>query len=348
MVSSADSPHILLVSDHTYLPDRSGGRESSIHDLAVRLTKLGIAVTVVANRGPLRDLPKLLLKRATWRQDYRILRVRDEQKTALRILQDNPTYLAIYNVLRSADYATLSSDISRRQFFYIRDAEDSSLSTLPSELNIRFIANSNFIARHVKEKTGRNPFIYHPFIELSNYKTSTTRKYVTFINPVQVKGLDIAIDLASRCMEIDFLFIESWPLSSDQRAALEKRISQHPNIKFADRISDPRRIFLTTKALIIPSRWEEAFGRVALEAQISGIPVIASDIGGLPEAVGDGGLLIASNASIEAWVSALRQIVSDPSTYAELSAKATKNAETFYRQSQSRLPSLLAWLKEYD
>ena len=165
---------------------------------------------------------------------------------------------------------------------------------------------------------------------------------------MQVKGVDIANDLASRCKEIDFLFIEGWPLSKDQREALEKRISRHPNIKFTERISDPRKIFHTTKALIIPSRCEEAFGRVALEAQISGIPVIASDIGGLPEAVGGGGLLIAPNANIEAWVSALRQIVSNPSAYAELSAKATKNAETFYHQSQSRLPDLLAWLKKRD
>lgn len=348
MASSADSPHILLVSDHTYLPDRSGGRESSIHDLAVRLTKIGNAVTVVANRGPLRDLPKLLLKRATWRQNYRILRVKDERKTAQRILESNPTSLAIYNVLRAAEYATRSSDIARRQLFYIRDAEDSSLSTLYSDLNTRFIANSNFIAHHVSTKTGRQPFIYHPFIELSSYKTSTTRNHVTFINPVREKGVEIAIDLASQCREIDFLFIEGWPLAKDQRAALENRISQNTNIKFTERISDPRKIFSTTKILIVPSRCQEAFGRVVLEAQISGIPVIATDIGGLPEAVGDGGFLIAPNASIEAWVNALRQIVSNPSTYTELSAKATANAEAFYRHSQSRLPGFLDWLKNYD
>jgi hypothetical protein len=37
-----------------------------------------------------------------------------------------------------------------------------------------------------------------------------------------------------------------------------------------------------------PSFWEEAFGRSIVEAQLNGIPVVASRRGGIPEALNGG------------------------------------------------------------
>jgi glycosyltransferase involved in cell wall biosynthesis len=37
--------------------------------------------------------------------------------------------------------------------------------------------------------------------------------------------------------------------------------------------------------IIVPSQWQEAFGLVVLEAFVSGVPVVASRVGGLPELV---------------------------------------------------------------
>jgi glycosyltransferase involved in cell wall biosynthesis len=41
------------------------------------------------------------------------------------------------------------------------------------------------------------------------------------------------------------------------------------------------------KITVVPSIWEEPFGRVALESIFSGVPVVASNKGGLPEIVED-------------------------------------------------------------
>jgi glycosyltransferase involved in cell wall biosynthesis len=42
------------------------------------------------------------------------------------------------------------------------------------------------------------------------------------------------------------------------------------------------------RALLVPSRWYEAAPRSIIEAYAAGVPVVASDIGALPESVLDG------------------------------------------------------------
>ncbi len=44
------------------------------------------------------------------------------------------------------------------------------------------------------------------------------------------------------------------------------------------------------RCLVVPSRWAEPFGIVALEGVASGCIVIGSNAGGLPEAIGPGGV----------------------------------------------------------
>jgi glycosyltransferase involved in cell wall biosynthesis len=41
----------------------------------------------------------------------------------------------------------------------------------------------------------------------------------------------------------------------------------------------------SSSIVVVPSIWPEPFGRVALEANCLGVPVVASRIGGLPEIV---------------------------------------------------------------
>jgi glycosyltransferase involved in cell wall biosynthesis len=87
-----------------------------------------------------------------------------------------------------------------------------------------------------------------------------------------------------------------------------------------------RRIYARTRILLAPSLWEEGWGRVISEAQISGIPVLASNRGGLPESVGPGGLLVAHDAPLDRWRNALSAMWDDVDVYGQLSAAAAKHS----------------------
>ena len=65
------------------------------------------------------------------------------------------------------------------------------------------------------------------------------------------------------------------------------------------------RCYGRTVLLLAPSNHPEAFGRVVVEAQASGIPSVARDVGGLGEAVGAGGVLMPPSASAAEWAEGL-------------------------------------------
>lgn len=74
--------------------------------------------------------------------------------------------------------------------------------------------------------------------------------------------------------------------------------------------------------------WIEQFGRVAVEAMASGVPVIASDVGSLPEVVGDAGILVPPG-DVDALAAALRRLDDDPQLRHDLAERGRKRAERF-------------------
>lgn len=65
------------------------------------------------------------------------------------------------------------------------------------------------------------------------------------------------------------------------------------------------------RIMVIPSRWNEPFGVVALEAIACGCAVVATRGGGLPNAVGPCGLLV-PNGDIKELALALKSLLGDP------------------------------------
>ncbi len=99
------------------------------------------------------------------------------------------------------------------------------------------------------------------------------------------KGQDVAVAAAA-------LIRQSLPrarivLAGDGRMLSEMRRRAPENVTFPGFVADRAAFFAALDLFIMPSR-SEAWGLAALEAMAHGVPVIASDIGGLPEIVGPG------------------------------------------------------------
>lgn len=84
-------------------------------------------------------------------------------------------------------------------------------------------------------------------------------------------------------------------------------------------------------AAVVPSQCEETFGLAALEAMATGLPVVASRIGALPELVGgeDTGLLV-DPGDHAGWVRALERLTQDAALRSRLGAAAAERARTTY------------------
>ncbi len=87
--------------------------------------------------------------------------------------------------------------------------------------------------------------------------------------------------------------------------------------------------YRTLDVLAVPSLptpgWIEQFGRVAVEAMASGVPVVASASGALPEVVGDAGVVV-EPGDAEALRRALTGMTGDPERWAELRRRGLERA----------------------
>jgi glycosyltransferase involved in cell wall biosynthesis len=116
------------------------------------------------------------------------------------------------------------------------------------------------------------------------------RRFVTFVNPQPTKGVfvfaRIAAKLARRRPDIPLLVVEGRGKADWlQRTGVD--IRRLGNVSVMANTNDPREFYRVSKIVLMPSLWRESFGRVAAEALLNGIPVLASNRGALPETLSE-------------------------------------------------------------
>lgn len=106
---------------------------------------------------------------------------------------------------------------------------------------------------------------------------------------------------------------------------LRRRAAGLTNVTFLGRLTpdELRRYYLGARAVLVPSICYEVFGIVMLEAFATSTPVIANDLGALPEVVEEsgGGLTYRTPAEL---VAALNRLLDDPETRDRLGANGNR------------------------
>jgi surfactin synthase thioesterase subunit/glycosyltransferase involved in cell wall biosynthesis len=106
-------------------------------------------------------------------------------------------------------------------------------------------------------------------------------EFVTFVNPCAVKGIAIFLALADAFQETAFAAVPTWGTNRQDRVALEAR----PNVRLLAPVDDIDVLLARTRVLVVPSLWAEARSRIVPEALLRGVPVMAANVGGIPEAM---------------------------------------------------------------
>jgi glycosyltransferase involved in cell wall biosynthesis len=173
---------------------------------------------------------------------------------------------------------------------------------------------------------GYDAVVVPSVIDCAACAVESSRERVVFVNPTAMHGLDIALALARARADIPFAFLESWPISDTDVAALQAELRALPNTELRRFVPDPRVVYADARVLLAPYRYPGR-SRVIAEAQCNGIPTLASNRYGLAEAVGAGGILADPDGQLHAWLDGLATLWDDKDAYAALSAAALEHSK---------------------
>jgi glycosyltransferase involved in cell wall biosynthesis len=143
--------------------------------------------------------------------------------------------------------------------------------------------NVFYVSKSHAEYHGGTEFIYNG-ISLKEFPFEKNKEnYFLFLAKVKrsKKGVDIAIKVAKRTKN-RLVIAGGYRIGS-----IETWLPYHPKIRSVGFVDGEKKLKLLSKAkaLLVPIKWPEPFGLTMIEAMACGTPVIAFNIGAVPELI---------------------------------------------------------------
>lgn len=325
-----------------------GGIENRMHDIARLLASRGHDVTILTGRLPDTEAEEV----TEW--GYRIVRL-----PSRLIGGYNPPYISSRGILEALE--SMDADVVNYNYrwapSYNRDlrrydgpktftyhnmwGEGIGLEHAASEINDglfrstldtfdRIICVSRYVQNDlVRRGVPRERTCYvPPCIEMPETETVPEEDFVlSFGRLVKTKGLDVLME-AMRNVDCRLVVCGKGP----EEERLKRRCAKlgiKDRVDFRGYVSEEEKGSLISRCRfhVMPSLFE-SFGLAALESMRCGKPVVYSEVNGLPEVVGDGGIGVPPGDPAT-LAGAMKLLLDDDVLRQEKGALARRQAETY-------------------
>ncbi|MEO2092277.1 MAG: glycosyltransferase family 4 protein [Gemmataceae bacterium] len=162
------------------------------------------------------------------------------------------------------------------------------------------------------------------------------------------KGVDTLLDAAVRLRRdesaaaFELQIAGAGPLREHlEQAAAAARLT---DTRFLGQVADVPALFASADVVVVPSRWAEAFGYVAIEAMACGAAVLVSDAGALPEVVRDVGVVFRTGDPSD-LAAKLAGLLADPADRLVRGLAGRRLVETHYQLTTKVLRHFTLFMK---
>jgi glycosyltransferase involved in cell wall biosynthesis len=151
---------------------------------------------------------------------------------------------------------------------------------------------------------------------------------------IGIKGEDVVIELAQRFPNIHFKIAGGGP---NEQTVLDAAKSLK-NIEYVGLVpnSQLHTYYQAADVVLVPSQYPEGFGRVICEALACGTPVLASNIGGIPDAM-DNTVGVLCDLTVDSFASALQRMLTDKEWYTTLKTHTRPYAERQFSSANAEM-----------
>lgn len=222
----------------------------------------------------------------------------------------------VIHILRSYSLLCTNANMFKNNFNCINRCVSCSLITLKKKYNSYYVDHvvgiSSFILnKHLDLgyfKNARSSVIYNIcFNEIVERKKKNINNlkigYLGRIHPT--KGIDMILESMQQLNDRNNLLFIAGKGDIEYVDYLKEKYSDINDHFFFSGLQNAFEFIDSIDLLIVPSKWEEPFGRVVIEALSRGVPVAVKRVGGMPE------LLIGNEDFIFDDINGLSKIISD-------------------------------------
>lgn len=306
---------------HGYFPNHNAGAEAMLHQILFDLKQKGHEVAVITEKPGADEYEGVPIYKIGSKHEVEVIRGSDLIFTHLDFTKIAVNFGKRY---RKPVIHLVHND---KQLPYNRINDPSSC--------VLAIANSEWIRKTVRR--GITTTIVYPPTIPDRYTVETSRECITLINMNEAKGGKVFWELARIFPDKQFMGVKG---AYGEQVEYEKDL---PNVTILENTPDIQEVYKKARIVLMPSSYE-SWGRVAMEASCSGIPVIAAPTPGLKESLDYAGIF-AEHDSIADWVEAIR-LLDDKKVYDKYSKLTKKRSKEVAAEFAKQMTSLEAKLIE--